>query len=212
MPVPLKPEMTRIPSQSHRLEQIIKRSRFVAQVMHLPSPAACSELLDRTHDASASHHCWAWKCGAEYRSDDDGEPGGSAGRPILAAIEGRGFDQTLVLVQRWFGGIKLGTGGLARAYGGSAAKCLQQTPSQTLVTMMRMQLHCQHDHIGIVHAACHAHAARVLQEHWLAQRVRLEIELPSARQCALQQQLRDASSGQIQFAAATGTADLTGSN
>ena len=96
-------------------------------------------------DASAGHNCWAWKCGAQYRFSDDGEPGGSAGRPILAAIEGQDMDCVAVLVSRWFGGIKLGTGGLARAWrrrGGacsrrraaswsSAAGCASPVPSPT---------------------------------------------------------------------------------
>ncbi|GAB4121702.1 MAG: IMPACT family protein [Wenzhouxiangellaceae bacterium] len=194
--------MTRIPSQTQHLEQLIKRSRFVARVMHLPSPEACSELLARHHDASASHHCWAYKCGALCRSNDDGEPGGSAGRPILAAITGQDFDQTLVVVQRWFGGIKLGVGGLVRAYGGSAAKCLQQTPSQPLITLARMRLQCRHEHIGIVHAACQAHQANVLSEDWLADQVIIEVELPRAQCAVLSQQLRDASSGLIQIGAA----------
>ncbi|CAM5191071.1 YigZ family protein [Oligella ureolytica] len=60
----------------------------------------------------------------DYRFNDDGEPGGTAGRPILAAIEGRDLTNIVVLVIRYYGGIKLGTGGLVRAYGGTAAKCL----------------------------------------------------------------------------------------
>ena len=190
--------MTKTPRQIHSLEQSIKRSRFVATVMPLVSVDQVTDLLACRHDASASHHCWAWQFGSQYRSDDDGEPGGTAGRPILAAITGQGFDHTLVLVQRWFGGIKLGKGGLARAYGGSAAKCLQQTPSKLLIKMAKMSLQCAHEHIGSVHTACHGHQAQVLEQHWLPHQVQLEIELPASETAALQQQLRDASSGQIQ--------------
>ena len=66
-------------------------------------------------DPEATHNCWAYKIGQEYRFNDDGEPGGTAGRPILQAIEGQGMDRVAVLVVRWFGGVKLGAGGLVRA-------------------------------------------------------------------------------------------------
>jgi len=190
--------MPKIPRQTHSLELTIKRSRFVATVMPLTSPEQVVALLADRHDTSASHHCWAWQFDAQYRSDDDGEPRGTAGRPILAAITTQGFDHVLVLVQRWFGGIKLGKGGLARAYGGSAAKCLQKTPSQALMQMAKMHLQCAHEHIGSVHTACQTHQASILQQDWLEDRVRLDIELPAAQIPALRAQLRDASSGQIQ--------------
>src|SRR3546814_18000784 len=74
----------------------------------------------------ATHNCWAWRIGDDYRSNDDGEPAGTAGRPILAAIDGQGMDRVVVVVTRWFGGIKLGAGGLVRAYGGTAAECLRR--------------------------------------------------------------------------------------
>jgi len=66
-------------------------------------------------DADATHNCWAWRYGTHSRSSDDGEPAGTAGRPILAAIDGQGLDRLLVVVTRWYGGIKLGAGGLVRA-------------------------------------------------------------------------------------------------
>ena len=89
--------MPKIPRQIHSLELTIKRSRFVATVMPLTSPEQAAALLADRHDTSASHHCWAWQFDAQYRSDDDGEPGGTAGRPILAAITAQGFDHTLVV-------------------------------------------------------------------------------------------------------------------
>src|SRR5690606_30069571 len=100
----------------------IRKSRFLALATPIESVAEAQAFLQRASDAGASHNCWAWKLGGQYRFSDDGEPGGTAGRPILAAIEGQECDRVAVLVIRWYGGIQLGTGGLARAYGGSAAK------------------------------------------------------------------------------------------
>ncbi len=70
--------------------------------------------LQQVAVTDATHNCWAYRHGQDYRSSDDGEPAGTAGRPILAAIDGQGFDRVMVVVTRWFG-IKLGAGGLVRA-------------------------------------------------------------------------------------------------
>ncbi|MCB9549908.1 MAG: YigZ family protein [Myxococcales bacterium] len=79
----------------------------------------------------ATHHCYAWRGDGRdaFRWGDDGEPAGSAGRPMLAAIDGRGLSHTVVIVVRWFGGTKLGVGGLVRAYGAAAAEGLDAAGS-----------------------------------------------------------------------------------
>ena len=86
-----------------RLEQVIRHSRFLAEAEPVEQLARLDEQLARLCASEASHHCWAWRYGDSYRSFDDGEPGGTAGRPILAAIDGQGLDRVLVVVTRWFG-------------------------------------------------------------------------------------------------------------
>src|SRR5690625_7862489 len=93
----------------------------------------------------ARHNCWAYKIGDNYRFSDDGEPGGTAGRPILQAIEGQECDFVAVLVIRWFGGIKLGTGGLVRASGGAAAECLRTAHKQKYIPTVPTQCFCPYD-------------------------------------------------------------------
>ena len=88
----------------------IRKSRFLALAAPVSSAAEAQAFIARHSDLAASHNCWAWKVGNQYRFNDDGEPGGTAGRPILAAIEGQDLDQVAVLVIRWYGGIQLGTG------------------------------------------------------------------------------------------------------
>lgn len=95
-------------------ETEVKKSRFIAHAAHAASPSAALAFVAERRDAQARHNCWAYRCGSEFRSSDDGEPSGTAGRPILSAIEGAGLDHVVVLVVRWFGGIKLGAGGLTR--------------------------------------------------------------------------------------------------
>src|SRR5690606_37193470 len=96
----------------------VKHSRFIANAAPVSSPAEALDYLSEVAVRDATHNCWAWRIGGDYRSSDDGEPAGTAGRPILAAIDGHGYDQVMVVVTRWYGGIKLGAGGLVRAYGG----------------------------------------------------------------------------------------------
>jgi putative IMPACT (imprinted ancient) family translation regulator len=91
--------------------------------------------IGEIRDPDATHNCWAYRIGPTYRFSDDGEPAGTAGRPILTAIERQGIDHAVVVVTRYFGGIKLGAGGLARAYGGTAAACLRGAQKRILEEM-----------------------------------------------------------------------------
>ncbi|KGS11628.1 thymidylate synthase, partial [Pseudomonas coronafaciens] len=76
----------------------IRKSRFITLAAPIDNPADAQAFIEQHSDLNATHNCWAWKLGAQYRSNDDGEPGGTAGRPILAAIEAQEFDQVVVLV------------------------------------------------------------------------------------------------------------------
>jgi uncharacterized YigZ family protein len=111
--------------QPATFEQIIKKSRFVATALAVSSEEEAKAAIAAAGHADANHNCWAWRIGSAYRFSDDGEPSGTAGKPILAAIDGQSLDRVVVIVTRWFGGILLGSGGLVRAYGGTAAACLR---------------------------------------------------------------------------------------
>lgn len=112
-------------AQAFTFEQVIKNSRFAAIALPVSNEDEVKAALAEHGFSDANHNCWAWRIGAAYRFSDDGEPSGTAGKPILAAIDGQSLDQVLVIVTRWFGGILLGSGGLVRAYGGTAAACLR---------------------------------------------------------------------------------------
>ena len=131
---------------THALE--IKHSRFVAHAAPIENEDGAMRVLRDVHVPDATHNCWAWRVGDQYRSSDDGEPAGTAGRPILAAIDGQGFDRIAVVVVRWYGGIKLGAGGLVRAYGGCAAECLRTAARQPLVDLARVVLRAPFDALG----------------------------------------------------------------
>jgi uncharacterized YigZ family protein len=180
---------------AHAIE--VKHSRFLAQAAPAENAVDALAWLAAVADAGATHNCWAYRIGSEYRSSDDGEPAGTAGRPILAAIDGQGFDQVMVVVTRWYGGIKLGAGGLVRAYGGAAAECLRTASRRALVVMREMDLQCGFEDIGAVHAALAAHAAHKLAEEFTADGLRLRLALPATQVDALKAQLRDATRNRV---------------
>lgn len=108
------------------LEETIRKSRFVSHVACVTSQAESLDFFESVADRQATHNCWAWRINFQIRSSDDGEPSGTAGRPMLNVIERRHLENVMVVVTRYFGGIKLGIGGLVRAYSGSTAKCLDK--------------------------------------------------------------------------------------
>ncbi len=126
-PVPM-PVFRSIPTR-HRLEtDKVRGSRFIASATPIEDEPSFKAFLDgiREEMPDATHHCWAYRVeGDACRSSDDGEPRGSAGVPILNQITGLGLERTGVVVTRYYGGTKLGTGGLVRAYGGAAREALE---------------------------------------------------------------------------------------
>ena len=182
---------------AHSLE--VKHSRFLAQAAAAKTADAALAFLAEVADPDATHNCWAYRIGGDYRSSDDGEPAGTAGRPILAAINGQGFDQVMVVVTRWYGGIKLGAGGLVRAYGGAAAECLRTAPRQPLVAMAMLELHAGFDDIGTVHAALTVNGAEKRAETFLVDGVRVQLSLPADRVDALKARLRDATRDRVRI-------------
>lgn len=120
-------------------EDVVKGSRFIASVAPLASAADADALVTarRAADPDASHHVWAWRWGDALRWSDDGEPAGSAGRPVSEVLLKRDLDRVAVVVTRYFGGTKLGVGGLVRAYGGAAARALDRAGTRRVLARER---------------------------------------------------------------------------
>ncbi|WDS36167.1 YigZ family protein [Pseudoxanthomonas sp.] len=183
-----------------RQETLIKHSRFIVHAGPVASPEAAMAFIADASEAGATHNCWAWRVGEAFRSSDDGEPGGSAGRPILAAIDGAGFDQIAVVVTRWYGGIKLGVGGLVRAYGGCTASALRETACVPLLALVELEITCGFDDLGHVHAALAAFSAEKLDEGFDADGAHLRLRLPADQAQALKNHLRDATRDRVRCA------------
>jgi uncharacterized YigZ family protein len=174
----------------------IRKSRFLAKAAPVSSPEEAQAFIRAVADTTATHNCWAWKIGDQYRFSDDGEPSGTAGRPMLAAIEGQDCDRVVVVVIRWFGGVQLGTGGLARAYGGSAAKCLQSGERVEWVSRVRCSCHCRFADLALIKARLSEYDALIESEAFDEQGAELQLALPAAQQPRLQRLLVDLTRGQ----------------
>jgi uncharacterized YigZ family protein len=175
----------------------IRKSRFLAQAAPVASPQQALAFVRNVSAADATHNCWAYRIGQDYRFNDDGEPGGTAGRPILQAIEGQGCDRVAVVVTRWYGGIKLGAGGLARAYGGTAAECLRLAGRVAVVAMARLGLACDFAELALLKARLRELGAEAMREQFGAHGATLEFELPAQRVAEAEARIADLSRGRV---------------
>ncbi|QHC35091.1 YigZ family protein [Komagataeibacter xylinus] len=178
------------------LEREVKKSIFLAQAAPVATPVEAMEFIASVSDPDATHNCWAYLIGQTYRSDDAGEPGGTAGRPILQVIEGQGFDRTVVVVTRWFGGTKLGAGGLVRAYGGTAAECLRTAPRVPIVEMVGLSFGCGFSEHALLRARLEAMDCQIMAEEFGADGVGLHITVPMAHEAAVRTRITDITRGQ----------------
>ncbi len=178
-------------------EVVIKRSRFVAHASRVDSQADTLNFYESVADPAATHNCWAWRLDYQYRCNDDGEPAGTAGRPILSAIEGKGFNNVMVVVIRYFGGIKLGIGGLRRAYSTSASKCLDQAEFIEIQPKSECTIKAAFQWTGQVYAALETCQAKKLSEDFLDDGIRIRAEINDSELQRLKLILRDTTRGEV---------------
>ncbi len=177
----------------------IKKSRFVGVATPVTTEGEGRTFIDseRARLADARHHCWAVRLASGVvRSSDDGEPGGSAGRPILAQIEGHDLLDVAVVVTRWFGGVKLGVGGLIRAYGGTAGQALDRGEVVEVGSRVQLQFEHAYDDTGRVQAVIGARSLQVVDTAW-GQRVSCTLEVDADAVEAVAVALRDATAGRV---------------
>ncbi|MUO81452.1 DUF1949 domain-containing protein [Agrobacterium vitis] len=183
----------------HSYEQEIKKSRFRATAFPISHENDIRPLLDRQSDATANHNCWAWRLGQTYRFNDDGEPSGTAGKPILQAIDGQTLDGVLVIVTRWFGGILLGSGGLIRAYGGTAAQCLRQAEKVEIINRTTKTIRIGFADLALVKARLTAiDDLLVIKESFTDTGAELTLAIPEERLDATLGMIVDVSAGRVQ--------------
>ncbi|CAN7166791.1 YigZ family protein [Ensifer sp. ENS07] len=157
--------------------QDVKKSRFLAFAAPITDEQAAKDFLAAHSDPTANHNCWAWRIGQAYRFSDDGEPSGTAGKPILAAIDGQELDRVAVVVTRWFGGILLGSGGLVRAYGGTAALCLRAAEKIEMIETVRATVALDFSDMALIKARLLARDVAIINESFTDKGPVLAVEL-----------------------------------
>lgn len=181
-----------------RFEEEIKKSRFQAIAAPVENEQQVKDFLKQHLDVATTHQCWAWKIAQTIRFNDDGEPSGTAGRPILASIEGHELSNTIVLVNRWYGGVKLGTGGLVRAYGGCAGQCLMLADKIELFKKQKVRFSCLFNEWAIIQYELKQHSIDYI-EHYTAEGVAVEAELQMHQIEPLALKIQDVTRGRTQL-------------
>ena len=176
--------------------QDIKKSRFVAHAAPVGSEDEAKAFIAAVSDPSANHNCWAWRVGQAYRFNDDGEPSGTAGKPMLQAIDGQALDGVAVVVTRWFGGILLGSGGLMRAYGGTAAACLRAAAKMEIIARIEGAIIAGFSDLAVLKARLGALPDLiVVNEEFTATGAVLTVALPQAAAGEASRLVADITSG-----------------
>lgn len=183
---------------AYTYEEDIKKSRFQALAAVVENEQQVKDFLAQHKDLSATHQCWAWKIGHTVRFNDDGEPSGTAGRPILATIEGNELTNVIVLVNRWYGGVKLGTGGLVRAYGGCAGQCLALAEKIELIEKIDIQFQCLFNEWAILQYELSQQGIEY-QQYYTEQGVAISARAQANQIDALRHKLQDVTRGREQL-------------
>lgn len=193
--------MTRTLHSLLRIEtfsQDIRKSRFLAVAGPVDCEQAARDFIAAHSADGANHNCWAWRVGQAYRFSDDGEPSGTAGKPILQAIDGQALDGVAIVVTRWFGGILLGSGGLMRAYGGTAAMCLRTADKLPIVLRLEAVIRCPFSDFSLVKSRLLGWSdVRIDHEAFAGHGVELTLALPQADAAAILAMVVDLTSGRV---------------
>ncbi len=192
-----------IPRQIHRTEETVRRSRFIATAAHADSADSAKDFIARIKKEfpDATHNCWAFAAGppgstAQIGMSDDGEPHGTAGRPMLNVLLNSGVGEIAVVVTRYFGGVKLGTGGLVRAYSAAVKKVVEEMPVTEKCIRAKFEIITAYTHHESVLRAVSSFDGCIMDENFGAD-VTIHIELPEERIEKLTSCLTDLSRGEI---------------
>jgi len=199
-----------VPAIRHRVEQSIERSRFICTLQRVEDPAAAQALVREINSefTDASHSCWAFVAGAPGSTNaigmsDAGEPHGTAGRPMLTVLLHSGVGEIAAVVTRYFGGIKLGTGGLVKAYGGVVQLALESLPVVERRDYDEVTTSIGYPNISVVQQALVSLEAEILHEEYGVD-VRYRLRVPRVNVDALRAVVADATRGEGEFCVSSG--------
>ena len=190
-----------IPAGTHRVQETIRRSRFITTVSHAPKSDIAHEFVLRTRAefSDATHHCWAFVCGPAGATtsvglSDDGEPHGTAGRPMLTVLLHSGIGEVVAVCTRYYGGVKLGTGGLSRAYASGVKLALESMATTPKVDRTLAVVTVAYESVDAVQRLMKEMHASVSKEDY-GSSVRLECGVPTPSFEALVIAVADATRG-----------------
>ncbi|MCB0281848.1 MAG: YigZ family protein [Calditrichaeota bacterium] len=189
----LNPDDFLVPGKSFENEIKVKGSRFIATIIPVSSKEDAetkySEICKKYFDAT--HNCFAWRVDDQlWRYSDDGEPSGTAGKPILSAIDGKQLKQVLCIVTRYFGGTKLGTGGLIRAYGDAAAQALEQVPLKIKTYLEKVTVEYDYSLENIIRRVLQEFEGKILESYY-NESVKMILALPVSKKEAFKNYLNE---------------------
>jgi uncharacterized YigZ family protein len=174
-----------IPAGRHRVEQTVRRSRFITTLAPAPTAEAAHAFIDtiRLEFPDATHNCWAFAAGppgatAAVGMSDDGEPHGTAGRPMLEALLHSGIGEVVAVVTRYYGGVKLGKGGLQRAYSGGVKHALESLPRGERVDRVSRVVTIEYAALDAIRRAAAELDVEIRAEHFTDD-VRLDVAIPA---------------------------------
>ncbi|MCM1289069.1 MAG: YigZ family protein [Corallococcus sp.] len=196
-------EYVTIPSTECEAEVVIEKSRFIASAIGIESAEHAMRYIaeKRKKYFDATHNCYAYVAGDKAKFSDDGEPQGTAGLPILECIKNNGLDFVCVVVTRYFGGIKLGAGGLVRAYGGSCAEILHKCDRLRMTNCTDMNVEIEYALLSSLRRAVAPYAQEIKVEY--ADNVHLLLRFPTRLQNTITDILMENTLGKAKIAVAS---------
>lgn len=196
-----------VPATRHRAEQSIARSRFICTVQRAENAAAAQALIRELNAefGDATHNCWAYVAGPPGSTSvigmsDAGEPHGTAGRPMLTVLLHSGVGEIAAVVTRYYGGTKLGTGGLVKAYGGTVQLALDTLPIAERIDYVEVTMSIGYPNITLVQQAIVSLEAEVIGQDYAVD-VRYRLRVPRANAEKLRALVADATRGEGEFRA-----------
>ncbi len=194
-----------IPIDSVRVEQNVKRSLFICYIEHCTSPAEADAFIRRISEKhkDANHNCWARIAGtptdpAGYGMNDDGEPRGCAGKPMFNVLQHSGIGEICAVVSRYFGGIKLGTGGMARAYSSTVQLAMEELTIKEKIYYSRISLVLPYNLAKTVEYLVLAENGRITDSEYGVD-IKIQLEIPEEKTEDFHTKIRDAGQGSILY-------------
>ena len=194
-------------------EMEVKKSRFIGYAKHVATWDEAQKYIDevKAEHPKARHWCFGFRSGwnpVNERCSDDGEPTGTAGAPILGAIRGEDLSDTVCVVVRYFGGIKLGAGGLIRSYGAAARQVLRESPVEVLIPMSSLRVKVGSPQVGSLYELVGKYSASTSEEEYLMDgSLEVTITCETEHLDSFRTSLSDATRGEAEFAAKAKTSD-----